>query len=243
MGNGTGGKTVYINYNGEPLRVQTPEMSMPFGLTPWPKEGDGTPQKYSLELSFKDMDSRPAVKRFYDMLCDMDQKILEEGMANSEAWFKRQHKTLDVTDAVYKRMLKIRSKNDYPPIFKVNVPFRDGKIMCDTFDENKERIDPLQYNLKGARVMAIIQCTGIWLAGGNFGCSWRVLQMRVVPSNGAIEGFAFDLEDEEEEKEKEKDNGDKKKNNKKSKTEDVDVDVSKDSALMEDDDELQAPIM
>lgn len=202
MGNGTGGKTVYINYQGEPLRVQTPKMTMPFGLTPWPKAEDGKdpipPQKYSLELSFKDIDKNEKIRNFYNMLCDMDYRMLEEGMKNSTQWFKKEHKSLDVTDAVYKRMLKIRAKNDYPPIFKVNVPYKDGKITCDTYDENRQKINPLDHNLRGAQVMAIIQCTGIWLAGGNFGCSWKVLQMCVTPSKGAIEGFAFDLEDEEE---------------------------------------------
>lgn len=252
---GNGGKTVYINYQGEPLRIQTPLMSMPFGLSAWPRSEDGKedvqPQKYSLELSFKDLDKNEKVKAFYKMLCDMDQRILEEGWKNSEAWFKKQHKSLDVTEAVYKRMLKIRAKNDYPPIFKANVPMKEGRISCDVFDGTKQTIDPLKVNLRNAQVMAILQCSGVWLAGGNFGCSWKVLQMFVVPSKGAIEGFAFSLEQEEEELVTDVANASDgaradtdvdvvgRKEDKKS-TKQYDVD---DSALFEDEDEDISPLI
>ena len=206
MGNGTGGKTVYVNYHSDPLRIQTPKMTMPFGMTAWPKPEDGKenvpPQKYSLELSFKDLENNDKVKSFYNMLCDLDHRILEEGMKHSKEWFKKEHKSIDVTDAVYKRTLKIHQTSQYPPMFKVNVPVKDGKLVCDFYDENRQKIDPLEHNLRGAQAMAIVQCTGIWLAGGNFGCSWKVLQMCIVPCKRTIDEFAFDLEDEPEEEPK-----------------------------------------
>ena len=200
---GNGGKMVYLNYEGEPLVVQTPELVLPFGLNAWPREnesdGGGQPQKYTLEMAIQG----PSTKRFLDMLTDLDQKLLEEGMKNSLAWWKKQHKSVDVTDAVYKRIVKNNPNNDHPPLFKANIPVRDGKIMCDVFDGDKNPIDITCTRTKGARAMAIVQCTGVWLAGGNFGCTWKVLQLRIVPP-AVLEGFAFDLDDEDEGGEREK---------------------------------------
>lgn len=207
---GNGGRTVYLNYAGEPLRVQTPELNIPFGINAWPKEDDpesaangGVPQKYTLELALGGADSDPSVKRFLDMLTYLDQKLLEEGMKHSGAWFKKQHKSIDVTDAVYKRIVKNNPNNDYPALFKANIPVRDGKIMCDVFDREKNPIDltGVRNRGKGARARAIVQCTGVWLAGGNFGCTWKVLQLMISPP-AVLEGFAFDLDDLEGEEEK-----------------------------------------
>lgn len=185
-----GGKTVYIAYKGDPLRVQTPEMVLPFGLTAWPKPDVGPPEKFSIEPSFSNMESRPPIARFHNMLKAMDQRLLEEGMAHSPAWFKRQHKSLDVTEAVYTPIVKARRDNAYPPVFKVSIPFYDGEIKCDIFDDQRNRINLLEHELKGAKVTAIIQCTGIWLAAGKFGCSWKAVQLRIVP-RASIKGYAF----------------------------------------------------
>lgn len=208
-----GGKTVYIAYKGDPLRVQTPEMVLPFGLTAWPKPDVGPPEKYSIEPSFASMESRAPVARFYEMLKAMDQRLLEEGMAHSPAWFKRQHKSLDVTEAVYTPIVKARRDNAYPPVFKVGIPFYDGEIKCDVFDDKRNRINLLEHELKGAKVTAIIQCTGIWLAAGKFGCSWKAVQLRVVP-RASIKGYAFydnpeDLIDAEEDMEEDGDGDEK----------------------------------
>ena len=57
---------------------------------------------------------------------------------------------------------------------------------------------------KGAKVIAIVQCTGIWIAGGMFGCSWKAIGMRLKPRAqiSGIKAFAKiqeDLIDDDEE--------------------------------------------
>ena len=42
-------------------------------------------------------------------------------------------------------------------------------------------MDIKKTNLKGAKVKALVQCTGIWVAGAKFGMSWKLVQMQVVP--------------------------------------------------------------
>merc|ERR1712028_122738 len=52
--------------------------------------------------------------------------------------------------------------------------------------------------VKGAKVQALIQCVGLWFAGGKYGCSWKVLQIKVTPPQG-VSGYSFieDSSDEE----------------------------------------------
>lgn len=198
---GNGGKTVYLNYEGEPLRVQTPWMVCPFGLTAWPKQEEGKEpmptQKYSIEMAFKSMENDQKLQEFYDMISSLDQRMLHEGMAHSKEWFKKEHKSIDVTEAVYKPMIKNNPNNDYPPIFKANIPCDNGQPRCESYNMEREKLDITSTNVRGARLMAILQCTGIWLAGGNFGCTWKVLQLLVKPS-ATIDSFAFVMDKEDE---------------------------------------------
>lgn len=192
-----GGKTVYIGYNGKPLIVQTPEMAAPFGSTKWnPTGGEGGKDKYTLEMSFKGVESRPYLKTFMDLVENLDEKIIESGLENSQNWFKKKYNNKDVVGALYTPMLK-RSKDKetgevddkYPPTFRINLPFKDDKFDCDIYNTSKEQITLSNID-KGSKVTAILQCMGIWVAGGKFGCSWKVIQLRVV-GREEIRGFSF----------------------------------------------------
>ena len=56
--NSNGGKTVYIN-NGGIFRVQTPIMTLPYDMSVY--EGDYP--KYTIEVSFRDMEENPKIAR------------------------------------------------------------------------------------------------------------------------------------------------------------------------------------
>ena len=67
------------------------------------------------------------------------------------------------------------------------------------YDSSKNLIDLSTIETKGAKITAIIQCLGLWAIAGKFGCTWKVLQMRVVPV-ATIKGWAFkDLDDKDDE--------------------------------------------
>jgi hypothetical protein len=74
---------------------------------------------------------------------------------------------------------------------------KDGEYKVEVYDANRKQIDLDTVNLKGSSVVAIIQCNGIWVAGGKFGCKFRVLQVQVKASSASskINGYSF-LEDE-----------------------------------------------
>jgi hypothetical protein len=190
-----GGKVVYVSYNRAPLVLQTPEMSAPFGMQNWNNDNR---IKYTIDLSFKGMERRAGVQTFYNVLETLDSKLVEDGFKNQATWFKgRKITSPEVAAALYTPLIKhAKDKNTgeltdkWPPTFKMTVPFKDNKFVCEVYDDKRNALDLSTIDTKGARVTSIIQFMGLWMAGGKFGSSWRVLQMKIVP-NQAIRGYAF----------------------------------------------------
>jgi hypothetical protein len=190
-----GGKVAYMSYNGAPLILQTPTMTAPFGLSTWDNDGKG-PLKYSLDLSFKGMDRNAGLQTFYNVLEAIDKRMIDDGLANAATWFKGKKVSKDVLEALYTPLIRhAKDKNGditdkYPPTFKVTVPNKEGKPTCEVYDEKRNIVDLMSLQTKGSRVMAIVQWMGLWFAGGKYGTTWKVLQMKVVP-NATIRGYAF----------------------------------------------------
>jgi hypothetical protein len=190
-----GGKVVYVSYNKAPLILQTPEMIAPFGLQKWTTDNR---DKYTLDLSFRNMDNRPALQAFFNVLEGLDKKLVEDGFKNQQTWFKgRKYNSVEVLEALYTPLIRYaKDKNTgevtdkYPPSFKMTVPSKEDKFLCEVYDDKRTLVDLNSLNTKGARVAAIIQFMGLWFAGGKFGSSWRVVQMKVTP-NQNIRGFSF----------------------------------------------------
>lgn len=199
----SGGKSIYISHDNSPFMVQTPEMRSPFGLSKWDKTEKGSDgaekesYKYDLLLGFDDKATRENLKTFYEKLEGLDDKLIDDGMEHSMNWLGKKMSSREVTQELYTPIIRhSRDKNTgeindkYPPTFKLTVPFRDGKFQCSVFGPEKNEVDLSTMNLQGARVTAIIQCVGIWVVGKKYGCSWKVLQMKVAPRSN-IPKFAF----------------------------------------------------
>jgi hypothetical protein len=214
----SGGKAIYLSFNKSPIVLQTPQMWAPFGKSKWLNDNDknkGTSApKFTLDLSFKGMESSPVIETFYNKMTELDNKLIEDGVTNSFDWLKKKGVSKEVISNLYTKLVRHHSDKDtgeltnkYPPTFKLNLPFKDDKFTCEVYDANKQLVDLNTIETKGCRVTAIIQCLGIWVAAGKFGCTWKVLQMRVVPPQ-TIKGYAFkeiendkvddDVDDDEE---------------------------------------------
>ena len=193
--NDNGGKFIYLSFNRSPIVLQTPEMIAPFGKQKW--DNDKGVTKYTLDLSFEGMESRPAVKTFFDKMSELDEKLVDDAHANSLDWLKKKGVSRDTVKELYTKLVRyaidkdtLEINNKYPPTFKLTLPWKDGAFQCEVYDANKKLVDLATLETKGARVTAIIQCLGIWVAAGKFGCTWKVLQMRVKPPQ-SIKGYAF----------------------------------------------------
>lgn len=204
-----GGKAIYLNYEEEGTKkiivFQTPKMMCPYGLSCFDQ---GEYPKYSLEMSFGGKEEDSTLDRFYENMDSIDKKLISEGMKNSKAWFKKSKISEEVVTALYAPGIKVSKdketgepNNKYPPTFKVKVPFKDDRFTCGVYDSKKNKIEDNIGDLlsKGCRVQCLIQCVGLWFAGGKYGCSWKIVQVKVNPSK-TITGYSFidDSDDEED---------------------------------------------
>lgn len=184
-------KSVYMSHDKKPIIIQLPPMfTAPYGLSCWPKDPKPDEKtKWSLDLSFKGYEDPSRVKPFYDKMNELDQKLIQDGCENSALWLSNKHKSTDVTEAVYTKIVKwSKDKNtqeintQYPPTFKFsNLQLdKEGNFTCAVFDQNRNKISLTPENSKGTQVVAIVQCLGLWISGKNFGCSWKLLQLKMV---------------------------------------------------------------
>ena len=191
-----GGKMCMAGRKGKPLVTQTPEMWGPFGMNSYTNEDTGV-TKYSLDLSFRDVENRKSLQSFMNMQKDIDKKLVQAGYDNSQSWFKKKYTSKEVVEALYTSPLKYPKDKEtgeiitkYAPTIKVNLPYRDGEFKLEAYDKDANPIDLNSITTKGAKFTCIIQFGGVWLAGGKFGCTWRVVQIQVIPPS-SIKGFSF----------------------------------------------------
>ena len=183
-----GGKVIYVNYNKRPLLLQTPECYAPFGLSCFQGE-DGKPDAYSIDLSFRDMSTRDCLKHLHAMMSSIDDNNKTAAQQNAMAWMRKKSMSDELVGELYTPIIK-RAKDKetgdftdkFPATFKIKVPSaKDGTFRCSAFDSSHNPLDIKNTNLKGAKIKALVQCTGIWVAGAKFGMSWKLVQMQVVP--------------------------------------------------------------
>ena len=183
-----GGKVIYVNYNKRPLLLQTPECYAPFGLSCFQGE-DGKPDAYSIDLSFRDMSTRDCLKHLHAMMTSIDEHNKSAAQQNAMAWMRKKAMSDELVGELYTPIIK-RAKDKetgdftdkFPATFKIKIPSaKDGAFRCSAFDSSHNPLDIKNTNLKGAKVKALVQCTGIWVAGAKFGMSWKLVQMQVVP--------------------------------------------------------------
>jgi hypothetical protein len=197
-----GGKQAYLNYGGRSLTMQTASMAVPYGMSIFDKQG---PVKYSVDLSFRGYEDKSSkVAAFYDAMTQLDEFMIDQGVKNSQAWFKNKL-TREVVEAFYTPVVRVSkdangNPKPYPPSFKVALKKRNGSDTFDvqTYDDQKRPYEgvPLEDLLvKGAQVTVLVQCTGVWFAGSKYGLSWKAVQLRVDKLPESIRGFAFADED------------------------------------------------
>jgi hypothetical protein len=203
----SGGKMAYLNYDTRSLVFQTPSLACPFGVNIYDKAG---PPKYSVSLSMRGHEdnesgakANPKVKALFTALNALDEFMIDQAMKNIKTWFPPNlHKSpREVIAAFYTPCVKFSTSKDgkqYPPDIKAALKKKrdSDEFDCAFYDASSKQIKgvPLEDMIvKRSEITALIQCTGVWFAGGKFGCSWKAVQMRLdkVPNQGTI-GFVND---------------------------------------------------
>ena len=197
-----GGKIIYLQYEKKKLVMQTPKMSVPFGLNCYLNK-DGS-HKYTLSLSFQNVEDSD----FYKFIQSLDEWLVKAGVANSLPWFQTRQISPEAVRSSYSSQIKFSKGADgeinhqYAPTFRIKLPYRqEGGFDCEVYDHNRDLIETDQILTalpKRTKVQALIQCTGLWFAGGKFGCSWKALQLlKVADTKAFLSNYAF-LDDSDE---------------------------------------------
>ena len=192
----SGAKSIYINYGAfGKLRVQTPVLNLPYGLGEGFEDKNASvkvekldkDKKYDLTVSFKGIDENSKIKTFHDKIKELESKIIEDAFNNRQEWFRDDFDDNKAFVAkLYSPNIKLdKDKNTgkvvgkYPPTFKIKIPYdvKNSKFMFDSYDmENNEiEFETIMKQLKGGSSQLIIELMGIWMAGGKFGCTWKVI--------------------------------------------------------------------
>ena len=210
----SGAKSIYVNYQGYKINIQTPVLNIPYGVNDNmqfikddPKRKDET-QKYDITVCFNGIDENQKIKVFHDKLIELENKILEDAFANRVAWFKNNFDgNKGTVSNMFSRIIR-RDKDKetgmfadkYPPTFKAKIPYdsSEDKFDFDSYDMDNNEIDFKDYvsNLKGGKAQFIIQLNGIWFSAGMFGCSWKIVSGKFQKVNSSKITFVKDSDDD-----------------------------------------------
>jgi len=194
LGNGVT-KMAYLTKDSDNFILQLPEMSVPFGMSQW--DNDNGTTKYWLDLSFRDIDTRVPLQVFKKLIEDIDEKVIQHAYENSNEFFKKKYTNIEVVRALFTHSIKYPKDKEtgeiitkWPPTFKITLPQRDGEFSFEAYDKKKNSVNLKEVSTKGSKMTTLIQCGGIWIAGGKFGITWRAVQLLVIPYT-KINGFSI----------------------------------------------------
>lgn len=201
--NENGGKSIYIGYNGNPLVIQTPTLTTPFGMSVYNKDIETTPGeviKYSAPVNITE--ENLSCVNFKKFLAEFDKKIIEDAVTHSKDWLGKAQKE-KVISAFYNPLLSYPKDKEtgelidkYDPKFKIPLLVKDGTLMAPCYNDEKESVQVTDVPAKSS-MRAILQCMGIWVVGKRFGVSWKVMQL-IVNEPASLDNYIFSDDEEED---------------------------------------------
>jgi hypothetical protein len=195
--NDRGGKSVNIvsTQINRSLHLSIPSM-MTWGISDYTNEHGESDGKFSMSLVFPSADyAKPSTNEFLEKFKEFEEKILDDAVKNSEAWFGEEM-SREVAKHTFFPTLKYpkekgTKKIDYTrsPSIKVRVPCYNGKWNVEIYDTknnmlfpcDNDNLTPVDFVPKQSNVACIIQCGGLWFGGKGWGVTWRLVQTMVKP--------------------------------------------------------------
>jgi hypothetical protein len=204
--NKRGGKSVQVQLNGAPIVLQYPLM-LTWGANERVDENSGR-VSYDMALQFEP-DKSNSIRKFQDALKAFQEKVLDDAVSKSKEWFGKSKLSREVAEAMMYPILKYPKKKDGSgepdyernPTLKLKIPFWDGKFAIELYDmdskptflpeDTAKRLGmecapqgqrgPLELIPKASHIKGLLACTGVWMAGGRFGVTWKLVQAQVRP--------------------------------------------------------------
>ena len=120
----------------------------------------------------------------------LDEIILDHAVENSSEWFGKSMDRVTV-QRMYKPILNNKSWRVRVPIDDVTGSFNGG-----VFNNNNDRINIDDARLETEMFDAVIQLVGIYFIPGEFGLSWKLLQVKVHPRT-LLCAYAFNSDEDD----------------------------------------------
>jgi hypothetical protein len=201
---GAGGKSVGIFYNKGMIRAALPKM-IQWGAGDY-KDKDGVGNgKFEFTLQFPTEDYKtPETAIALEHLKQFEARVLKAAHDNSMLWFGKKY-TPEVLLALWTPMLKHpkdKTTGDpnfsAAPGFKIKLPFWEGQPKFEIYNEDSVKLFPNENGPtavdlieKGISINTLVQCGGVWIAGGKFGVTWKLLQAVLPNPKPSIMGTCF----------------------------------------------------
>jgi hypothetical protein len=177
--------------DGKPLRIQTPRMYMPFGISGFTPVVGAT--KWNLDFSMKGYDEDDNyVKKFYETVQDVENMIIREVSAQSDNIFGK-HMSYEELKPIFNS--NIKHSTDREPKLRVRVDTSmAGELKAGVFNSEKEQLrDTLKDKLYARNSgIAIVEMNSVYFLNKMFGVTWKLHQL-VVHEPQQLKGFQFML--------------------------------------------------
>ena len=184
--------------------LSTPLM-LTWGVNEYLDDKTGS-KSYDMALQF-DPQKSTSQHKFLEAMKTLENKVKDDAVTNAKKWFGKKT-SREVVDALMYPILKYPKKkdgsgepdHDRNPTLKLKIPFWDGKYNIELYDMSGEPayvpedtarkmgIEPPQGARspsdivpKASHVKGLLACTGVWMAGGRFGVTWKLVQACVRP--------------------------------------------------------------
>jgi hypothetical protein len=192
-----GGKMIYLQHIDQPLFVQLPVMTCPYGISSWPIEKGAVSERLNLDLSLVNYDTAPHMKDAYNLFTSIEEFAMNKALENSTTWFKKKYTTKDVIQAIFTPMVRFSKDKEtgeithkYPPVIRLSLPKKNDQVDVEVYNDKREKIPFDSVDFRGSQVTAIVQIVSVWVIAGKFGISVRAKQLKVSQTKRII-GYAF----------------------------------------------------
>ena len=178
--------------DGAPMRVQTPRLYMPFGISGFTPPVGNT--KWNIDFSLKGHDEEGNyVKAFYETLQKTEAAIVEAVRAQSQDIFGKEMTTEELLPMFNSN---IKHSPDREPKFRVRVDTVMGgtEMKASVFDKDKNNITNELTEKVYARNsgVAIVEMNSMYFLNKKFGVTWKLHQL-IVYEPQQLKGFQFIL--------------------------------------------------
>ena len=177
--------------DGKPMRIQTPRLYMPFGISGFTPAVGNT--KWNIDFALKGHDEEGNyVKEFYDTLQKTEAAIVESVRQQSPDIFGEEKTTEELLEMFNSN---IKHSPDREPKFRVRVDTTmGGEMKASVFDKDKNSItSELKEKLYARNSgVAIVEMNSMYFLNRKFGVTWKLHQLAVYEPQ-QLKGFQFIL--------------------------------------------------